>query len=128
MKKIIFGFSSAFLICLAANAKDIIVTVPDEGVTFDKIDVNFDGSKTITGPKVFVNGSYTPLADTRNSATGLCSLFKSDSYIKATSDIVSEGTILTDVTSDGKIYTILTARGEPASEVLTSVICSPTQD
>lgn len=42
-------------------AKVIEISVPDEGVTYEKIDVNFDDSLTIVGPKVFSNGEYLPI-------------------------------------------------------------------
>jgi hypothetical protein len=61
MKLIVCLLISVF--ASAAFAKDVTITVPDSGVSYDGLSENFDGSVAIIGPKVFANGQWLPILD-----------------------------------------------------------------
>ncbi len=60
-------------------AKVIEVTVPDEGVSYDKVSVNFDGSVTVMNPKVYAAGEYLPFVNATygytHTSSIACALF-----------------------------------------------------
>lgn len=64
-------FALIVLAPVSAMAAQVCLEVPD-GVTYASIQSNFDGSVTITTPKVLVNGAYIYLSPDQTTAVGFC--------------------------------------------------------
>lgn len=69
-----------FTICLflltpfLSQAKDVVVTIPDDIVSYDEITVNFDQSVTIINPKVFAAGEYINIAPVKYGSISASSI------------------------------------------------------
>lgn len=75
MFKSVLATSLIVVLPTISSAAEICQTIP-ELVSFDKIENNFDGSITITNPKLLVNGEYALIGIVSSRGSGeVCKAF-----------------------------------------------------
>jgi hypothetical protein len=85
---------------VTALAAQVCMEVPD-GVTYESIQTNFDGSVTITTPKVFVNGAYVYLFPEGNTGVGFCK-FLDKAIVQFSQDYLEDSAVAAYMDTKGR--------------------------
>jgi len=99
----------------AGFANQICTDVP-EGMKFDDIKVNFDGSKTYYNPQVHVEGDYALVSGSETSAKGLCNALDL-TYVSARTTIYPMGPVAI-LDKDGSLLALSSSERSYLSRLL----------